>query len=141
MAVALGIPGFATFSLARLAFSSSGGVISSVAAVEGLLGALACMFFPEVDRGALAMRFIVGTPRVRPMERSLMSNCHSCGVSISPERLSAVPGTTLCVECKKEAEREAKILRAAVPSTGKASQSEPLRPRRRRRNTWDEGIV
>jgi DnaK suppressor protein len=32
--------------------------------------------------------------------------CESCGGPISPARLRARPVTTLCIECKREAERE-----------------------------------
>ena len=40
------------------------------------------------------------------LEMGTFGVCESCGGSISPARLRARPVTTLCIECKREAERE-----------------------------------
>lgn len=40
------------------------------------------------------------------LETGTFGVCESCGGSISPARLRARPVTTLCIECKREAERE-----------------------------------
>ncbi len=38
--------------------------------------------------------------------------CERCGKPIDPERLKALPETTMCVKCKNELEREARRARA-----------------------------
>lgn len=40
------------------------------------------------------------------MEKGTYGKCDLCGSEISPERLQAVPYTTLCIRCKKENERK-----------------------------------
>ncbi len=39
------------------------------------------------------------------LEAGTFGLCQSCGSRISPARLRARPVTTLCIECKREAER------------------------------------
>ncbi len=42
---------------------------------------------------------------LRKMEAGTYGRCDKCGGGISPERLQAVPYTTLCLGCKRETER------------------------------------
>ena len=39
------------------------------------------------------------------IEAGTFGRCEACGGSISPARLRARPVTTLCIDCKREAER------------------------------------
>jgi DnaK suppressor protein len=38
------------------------------------------------------------------MANGSFGDCHRCGQEISPDRLKAVPVTTLCLDCQKEEE-------------------------------------
>jgi RNA polymerase-binding protein DksA len=39
------------------------------------------------------------------VEAGTYGTCESCGREISPERLEAYPWASLCIDCKREAER------------------------------------
>jgi RNA polymerase-binding transcription factor DksA len=43
--------------------------------------------------------------------------CESCEQPIDPERLEVLPGTTLCINCAREAERDGK---ASIPALAQA---------------------
>ena len=66
----------------------------------------------ETDRaGALRLRDrdrrLIGKIReaLERLEAGTFGLCQTCGGPISPARLRARPVTTLCIECKREAER------------------------------------
>lgn len=42
---------------------------------------------------------------LRRVEAGTYGTCESCGREISPERLEAYPWASLCIDCKREAER------------------------------------
>jgi RNA polymerase-binding protein DksA len=48
---------------------------------------------------------------LRAAARGTYGVCERCGTAIDPERLQIFPETRLCVNCKAEAEREARRLR------------------------------
>ncbi len=45
------------------------------------------------------------TPRSRASRRARYGTCETCGREISSERLEAYPWASLCIDCKREAER------------------------------------
>jgi DnaK suppressor protein len=42
---------------------------------------------------------------LRRIEDGTYGSCENCGKPISPERLEAMPWATLCIDCKRLAER------------------------------------
>ncbi len=53
-------------------------------------------------------KFLLGkiTGAIERLDGKTIDECESCGESIGFKRLLARPVTTLCIECKEEAERE-----------------------------------
>jgi DnaK suppressor protein len=44
--------------------------------------------------------------------------CESCEQPIDPERLEVLPGTTLCIQCAREAEQDGKVAVPALTHSG-----------------------
>jgi DnaK suppressor protein len=53
-------------------------------------------------------KFLLGkiSGAIERLDKSTIDECESCGEAIGFKRLLARPVTTLCIECKEEAERE-----------------------------------
>ena len=62
------------------------------------------MVFRLRDREKFLLGKISGA--IERLDKSTIDECESCGEPIGFKRLLARPVTTLCIECKEEAERE-----------------------------------
>jgi len=62
-------------------------------------------------------KFLLGkiTGALARLNDGTIDECESCGEAIGWKRLMARPVTTLCIECKEEAEREEAAQGAAAP--------------------------
>src|SRR5262245_37576195 len=65
-------------------------------------------------------KFLLGKidEALRRLEANVIDECEDCGESIGFKRLLARPVTTLCIDCKEEAEREEKTLTGVGRSSG-----------------------
>ncbi len=62
------------------------------------------VLFSNDERDASALRKIESA--LRRIASGAFGTCDSCGQEIPPERLEALPVTTLCVDCQEERELE-----------------------------------
>jgi RNA polymerase-binding transcription factor DksA len=45
-------------------------------------------------------------------------SCESCGQPVDPERLEALPGTTLCIKCARQTERDGRTAISTLAQAG-----------------------
>lgn len=60
----------------------------------------------------LHLRLYEVTHALRRMDQGLYGQCESCGAEIDPDRLSILPETTLCVQCRAKVERSMRFAAA-----------------------------